>query len=73
MLNADRAKVDWNSGKKHWEVQILVGAEVIKRPIQKQLSDTSESALKELAVATAADEGYQITPEQVEVDARVPN
>jgi hypothetical protein len=59
MLTADRAKVDWNSAKKHWEVRILVGEEVIKRAIEKP-SDAGEAALKEAAVAIAKDEGYEV-------------
>jgi hypothetical protein len=70
MLRADRAKVEWNSAKKHWEVQILVGAEVIKRPIGKHASDTGEAALKELAVATARDEGYDVAADHVDVVSR---
>lgn len=72
MLQADHAKVEWNSGKKHWEVRILVGAEVIKRPIDKHSSDAGEAALKEAAVAIAKDEGYQVRLDQVEVVGGVP-
>ena len=72
MLRADRAKVEWNSGKKRWEIRILVGAEVIKRPIDQHIADTGEAALKELAVATARDEGYEITADQVDVAAGAP-
>ena len=71
MLRADRAKVEWNSAKKHWEVRILVGAEVIKRPIEHLASDAAEAALKERAVAIARDEGYELGPEQVAVASRV--
>ncbi len=71
MLKADRAKVEWNSAKKHWEVRILVGEEVIKRPIENHAGDASEATLKERAVAIARDEGYEVSPEQVDVEARV--
>jgi hypothetical protein len=63
MMHADSAKVAWNSNKKRWEVQILVGAEVIKRSMPKNLS--GEAALKTQAVATARDEGYEVSPEQI--------
>jgi len=63
MIHADSAKVTWNSDKKRWEVRILVGAEVIKRPLPKKLE--GEDALKTQAVATARDEGYEVKPEQV--------
>lgn len=67
MLHADRAKVEWSPGKKRWEVRILVGGEVIKRALEKHSADTGESTLKELACATARDEGYEMSPEQVQV------
>ena len=72
MLQADRVKVEWNSGKKRWEIRILVGAEVIKRSIDQHIADTGESALKQLAVATARDEGYEIKPEAVDIATPTP-
>ena len=72
MLRADHAQVEWNSATKHWDVRILVGAEVIKRPIEHEPGDTPEATLKERAVAIARDEGYEVTPEQVEIASRVP-
>jgi hypothetical protein len=72
MLQADRAKVEWNSAKKMWEVRIDVGAEVIKRPIENVPDDTGEAVLKERAIAIALDEGYQLTPAVIDVQARVP-
>lgn len=65
MLHADGATVEWNPDKKHWEVRILVGAEVIKRPIPKRIADSGEAALKAQAVTTARDEGYEVNLEQV--------
>ena len=65
MQHADGARVEWNSLKKHWEVHILVGAEIIKRPIPKKVAEGGEAALKAQALATARDEGYVINPEQV--------
>jgi len=67
MLHADHAKVEWNSGKKRWEVRILVGAEVIKRPCNDSNHDTSQAELKEMAISTARDEGYEIAADQVEI------
>ena len=67
MLHADSATVDWNADRKRWEIRILVGAEVIKRPIENRLAETGEAALKELACTTARDEGYQVEPEQVAI------
>ena len=65
MMHADGARVEWNSAKKHWEVHILVGAEIIKRPIPKHVAENGEAALKQQAVATARDEGYEVDPDQV--------
>ena len=65
MQHADGARVEWNPARKHWEVHILVGAEIIKRPIPKKVAENGEAALKEQALATARDEGYEINPEQV--------
>jgi hypothetical protein len=71
MLRADGAKVEWNPAKKHWDVRILIGAEVIKRPIEHQPADAGEAVLKEQAVAIARDEGYDVSAGQVEVVTRV--
>jgi hypothetical protein len=72
MLQADGVKVEWNPAKKHWEVRILVGEEVIKRAMEKQPADANEVSLKELAVTIARDEGYEVSPEHVEVERHVP-
>jgi len=65
MLHADGARVEWNPEKKHWEVHILVGAETIKRPIPKHVAESGEAALKQQALTTARDEGYEVNPDQV--------
>jgi len=67
MMRADLAKVEWNAEKKRWEVHIQVGAEVVKRPIPKHTEDSGEAALREAAVQTAHDEGYEIDPASVEI------
>lgn len=67
MEHADSATVEWNSAKKRWEVHVLAGQDVIKRPIGKRLADASEAVLKELACATARDEGYEVGPDSVAV------
>ena len=38
MTQTSSAKVEWNAGKKHWQVVIQVGAEVIRR----QCADTPQ-------------------------------
>lgn len=65
MMHADGARVEWNPAKKQWEVHILVGAEIIKRPVPKRVAENGEAALKQQAIATALDEGYEVNPEQV--------
>jgi hypothetical protein len=67
MVSADSATVEWNSSRKRWEVHILVGAEVIKRPIEQRLADMDETAIKDLACKTARDEGYDLSPDHVAV------
>jgi hypothetical protein len=71
MVKANNAKVEWNAAKKRWEVHIQLGAEVVKRPIPKHTEDSGEQALKDAAMATARDEGYDIDPATVGV-ARSP-
>jgi hypothetical protein len=69
MIKANDAKVEWNADKKRWQVVIHMGAEVIRRQCEKTPRDASESALRELAVATAKDEGYELDPARVSVSA----
>ena len=67
MVKANDAKVEWNSDKKRWQVVIHVGAEVIRRPCDHTPRETGETELRELAIATAKDEGYDLDPGQVAV------
>jgi hypothetical protein len=67
MLRANSARVEWDKAHKRWEVHICVGAEVIKRPISKTAAESGEAALKELAIQTAKDEGYEVDPAAVAV------
>lgn len=80
MLRPDNARVDWDEHKKRWEVRIQVGAEVIKRPLSKQLQRAAEreegstaffDTLKSEAASIAKDEGYDLEPAQVQVEAPV--
>jgi hypothetical protein len=68
MTRADNAKVEWSAAKQRWEVHIQVGAEVIKRPIPKHTEESGEAALKEQAIATARDEGYELDPARVAIE-----
>jgi len=67
MIKASGAKVEWNPEKKHWQVVIHIGAEVIRRQCAKTPREAAETALKDLAVATAKDEGYDLDPSRVSV------
>ncbi|MCU1233949.1 MAG: hypothetical protein JWP63_1916 [Candidatus Solibacter sp.] len=68
MMQATDAKVEWNAEKKHWQVVIQVGAEVIRRQCAKTPRDASEQELRELAIRTAKDEGYELDAAHVEVE-----
>lgn len=65
MLRADTAEVDWNAEKKHWQVRVKLGEEVIKRPLPKTPHDAGDGELRALAVQTARDDGYDVDPGSV--------
>ena len=67
MMKATDAKVEWNSEKKHWQVVIQAGSEVIRRQCAKTDRETGEAELRNLAIATAKDEGYDLDPSRVSV------
>lgn len=67
MIKANDAKVEWNGDKKHWQVVIHMGSEVIRRHCEKTPRDAPESTLRALAVSTAKDEGYDLDPATVSV------
>jgi hypothetical protein len=69
MIKANDAKVEWNADKKHWQVVIHMGSEVIRRQCEKTPRDAAEATLRELAIATAKDEGYELDPAKVSVVA----
>jgi hypothetical protein len=66
MLRANSAKVDWSPEKKQWHVEIVVGAEVIKRWC-KNPHETADDMLRTLALETAKDEGYELDAAKVAV------
>ena len=70
MLRADSAKMQWDSGKKQWYVDIQVGAEVIKRPLLKCLEATADEALRVRAVEIAKDDGYELDTTSVSIVRR---
>jgi hypothetical protein len=68
MQHADGARVEWNPENHQWEVHILVGTEVIKRPISKKIEQSGEATLKKQALAAATEAGYDVNPEQVALE-----
>ena len=68
MSPADSARMEWDPSKKHWHIQIHVGAEVIKRPLPKTAEEgASDDALRAIAVETAKDEGYEVDPGKITI------
>jgi hypothetical protein len=59
--------VEWDSQKNRWEVHIEVGAEVIKRPLPDHTLESGDDAVRQQAVATANDEGYELDPQSVSI------
>jgi hypothetical protein len=66
-MRANEAKVEWNAAKKHWQVVIQVGAEVIRRPCPKNPREAADADLRSVAVETAKDEGYDLEPAAVAI------
>ena len=67
MTQTSEAKVEWNPEKKHWQVVIQVGAEVIRRQCAKTPRGTSDPELRTLAIQTARDEGYTLDEAHVSI------
>ena len=67
MTQTGSAKVEWNAEKKHWQVVIQVGAEVIRRQCEKTQQSAGETELRNLAIQTARDEGYALEESQVTI------
>jgi hypothetical protein len=65
-MRADRVEVSWNADKHKWLVRIEVGSEVIRRHCDIP-QNTDEEKLRNAAVQTVADEGYQIDPSRIVV------
>jgi hypothetical protein len=67
MTKADGARVSWDAQKKRWSVHIQAGEEVIKRPCPKASQGMDEQALREMAIQTARDDGYELDPSRVAI------
>jgi len=68
MTQTGSAKVEWNPEKKHWQVVIQAGAEVIRRQCAKTPHTAADGELRTLAIQTAHDEGYTLDESRVEID-----
>lgn len=73
LLKANSARVEWDSAKKRWEVHVQVGAEVIKRPLPDTALDAGQDAVRQQAVQTAKDEGYELSPQDVQIQQAAPS
>ncbi len=67
MTQTGTATVEWNPEKKHWQVVIQVGAEVIRRQCAKTPPGAGDAELRTLAVQTARDEGYTLDEAHVSI------
>ena len=67
MIQTAEAKVAWNAEKKHWQVVIQAGAEVIRRQCAETPRDAGDEELRQLAMRTAKDEGYDLDATHVSV------
>jgi hypothetical protein len=67
MTQTGSAKVEWNPEKKHWQVLIQAGEEVIRRQCAKTPAGADDSELQTLAIETARDEGYTLDAGQVSI------
>ncbi len=67
MTQTSSAKVEWNPAKKHWQVVIQVGAEVIRRQCEKTEQSAGDAELRDLAIRTARDEGYTLDEAHVTI------
>jgi len=67
MTQTSTATVEWNPEKKHWQVVIQAGEEVVRRQCAKTPSDADDAELRALAIRTARDEGYTLDEAHVSI------
>lgn len=63
-MKADRVEVSRDEQANGWLIRIQVGAEVIRRHCHEP-KDASQETLRQAALKTAADEGYEIDPANI--------
>ncbi len=61
MMNADRVEVSRDEQSNTWLIRIQIGDEVIRRTCHES-RDAGEATLRDAALKTVEDEGYQIDP-----------
>ena len=67
MMRAHSAEVFWEPSRKSWIVRIQAGEEAIRRACKDAKRDTTDDALRSLAIQTAQDEGYELALDVVSV------
>lgn len=65
-MRADRIEVSWDAPKSKWLVRVQNGEEVIRRHSDAP-KNVGETQLRQAAVQTAQDEGYEAEPSQVTI------
>jgi hypothetical protein len=61
MMKADRVEVSRDEKANRWLIRIQIGDEVIRRTCHES-KDADENTLRDAALKTVADEGYEIDP-----------
>ena len=68
MIPADSAHIAWDGKKKSWIVSIQAGGDVIKRQPETHVArDAPDDLLRATAIQTVKDDGYEVTPERVDI------
>jgi hypothetical protein len=60
-MKADRVEVSRDEEANRWMIRIQVGEEVLRRPCHESKNADKET-LRNAAIRTAADEGYEVDP-----------
>jgi hypothetical protein len=65
-MRADLVEMSWDQSKSKWLVRIANGEEVIRRYCDLA-KDADEATLRNAAIKTVGDEGYEVDPALVTV------
>jgi len=60
-MKADRIEVSRDEQANRWLIRIQIGGEVIRRPCRES-KNANQDTLRNVAIKTAADEGYEVDP-----------